>query len=67
MLNEIMDCETDGVGVGYSEYNGLGLSDEEKGVLSSLVRKGIVFNSMKYDSSCSLVSSVMPMYCTTEL
>ena len=62
MLNEIMDCENDGVGMGYSEYDGLEISNEQKGVLSSLVKKGIVYNS--YGNGCD---SSIPMYCTTEM
>ena len=39
LLTEIMECESDGLGMGYSEYDGIGISNQEKGVLSSLIKK----------------------------
>jgi len=47
MLIEIMQGENDGVGNGYGEFDGLGLTPERKGVLSSLIKKGFVYNSME--------------------
>lgn len=44
MLIEIMQCECDGLGRGFSEFDGIGLSPEEKGVLSSLIQKEMVYD-----------------------
>ena len=62
LLNKIMSCEVDGIGMGYSEYDGEGISNEEKGVLSSLIQKELVYDS----HSCSRGErSYIPMYCTS--
>ena len=45
MLKEIQEGENDGVGMGYSEFDGKGLTPEQKGVLGSLVAEGYVYNS----------------------
>ena len=39
LLNDIMLGENDGVCVGYSEYDGFDISNQEKGVLGSLLKK----------------------------
>jgi len=60
LLNSIMLGENDGIGMGYSEYNGEGISNQEKGVLSSLIQKGLVYDSKEdYDEW-----DYEPMYCT---
>jgi len=64
LLNEIMECENDGVGMGYSEYDGQGISNQEKGVLSSLIQKGIVYDSWATEIG---EDDYAPMYCTTDL
>jgi len=56
LLIDIMTGENDGVGMGYSETTGLGLNNLFKGVLSSLVQKGLVYDSEG--------SEDVPMYCT---
>jgi len=61
LLTEIMENELDGVGMGYSEYDGEGISNQTKGVLSSLIQKGVVYNAFDGDDDET------PMYCTTEL
>lgn len=45
MLKEIQEGENDGIGMGYSEFDGKGLNPEQKGVLGSLVAEGYVYNS----------------------
>lgn len=45
MLKDIQQCENDGLGMGYSEFDGVGLTPSEKGVLGSLVAEGYVYNS----------------------
>ncbi len=45
LLHEIMSSELDGLGMGYSEFDGLGLDNESKGVLASLIKKGLVYDS----------------------
>ncbi|QDP61100.1 MAG: hypothetical protein Unbinned5858contig1001_29 [Prokaryotic dsDNA virus sp.] len=44
MLYRIMTCENDGVGHGYSEFerNDGSLTNQDKGVLSSLFQKGLI-------------------------
>ena len=64
LLQEIIDSEADGQNTGYSEYDGLGISNKEKGTLSSLIKKGLVYDSM---ADWSYEDGVVPMYCTTEL
>lgn len=61
LLNDIMLGENDGVCVGYSEYDGLDISNQEKGVLGSLLKKGLV-----YDSNENNINEFdyEPMYCT---
>ena len=61
LLNDIMKGENDGIGMGYSEYDGLVISNEEKGVLGSLLKKGLV-----YDSNDDNINDYdyVPMYCT---
>jgi len=61
LLQEIIECEVDGVGMGYSEYDGFGITNEEKGTLSSLIKKGLVYDSFQDDDEFG------PMYCTTPL
>lgn len=61
LLNEIIESEIDGVGMGYSEFDGFGISNEEKGTLSSLIKKGLVYNSFEHDNE------INSMYCTTDL
>ena len=60
MLRDIQEGETDGIGMGYSEFDGEGLTPEQKGVLGSLVAAGYVYDSFEgqegFDS----------MYCTTQ-
>lgn len=60
MLKEIQEGENDGIGMGYSEFDGVGLTPEEKGVLGSLVAEGYVYNSATgwEDSEA--------MYCSTQ-
>ena len=62
LLNEIISCEVDGIGMGYSEYDGEGISNEEKGVLSSLIQKELVYDS---HISSRGQTSYTPMYCTS--
>ncbi len=59
MLKDIQEGENDGLGMGYSEFDGAGLTPTEKGVLGSLVAAGYVYNSATgwEDSEA--------MYCTT--
>jgi len=64
LLHEIIDSEVDGKNTGYSEFDGLGLNDEDKGVLSSLIKKGLVYNS---NEDLTIEEGWEPMYCTTEL
>ncbi len=45
MLKDIQEGENDGIGMGYSEFDGKGLTPEQKGVLGSLVAEGYVYNS----------------------
>jgi len=45
MLKDIQEGENNGIGMGYSEFDGKGLSPEQKGVLGSLVADGYVYNS----------------------
>jgi hypothetical protein len=56
MLLEIQECENDGLGMGYSEFDGEGLTPQEKGVLGSLVAAGYVYNAQNEGSE--------PMYCS---
>ena len=58
MLIDIMNGENDGVGMGYGETDGLGFTPVQKGVLSSLMQKGFVYNSMDMEIDET------PMYCT---
>ena len=62
LLHEIMSSESDGLGMGYSSFDGLDITNEEKGVLSSLIKKGLV-----YDSTCGeeiIYGEDYRMYCT---
>lgn len=59
MLKDIQDGENDGIGEGYSEFDGIGLTPEEKGVLGSLVAEGYVYNSHEGDPDFEA------MYCST--
>lgn len=62
LLHEIMSSESDGLGMGYSAFDGLDITNEEKGVLSSLIKKGLV-----YDSTCGeeiIDDDDYRMYCT---
>ncbi len=61
LLNDIMLGENDGIGLGYSEYDGLDISNEEKGVLGSLIKKGLVYDSKEDESN---LFDYEPMYCT---
>ena len=64
LLHRIMNCENDGVGMGYSEFDGKGISNVEKGVLSSLIKKELVYDSWEdYIEE----EDYNPMYCTTQL
>ena len=58
LLIDIMTGENDGVGMGYSETTGLGLNNLFKGVLSSLIQKGLVYDSEGGEDMD------IPMYCT---
>lgn len=60
MLKEIQESENDGIGMGYSEFDGVGLSPEEKGVLGSLVAEGYVYNS------ATGWEGVVAMFCSTQ-
>tara|TARA_R110000823_G_scaffold312151_3_gene438649 strand:- start:844 stop:1149 length:306 start_codon:yes stop_codon:yes gene_type:complete len=65
LLIYIMQGENDGIGMGYSEYSGEGISNEEKGVLGSLMKKGFVYDS--YEEYTEEVDGVTgQMYCTTQ-
>jgi len=59
MLKDIQEGENDGIGMGYSEFDGTGLTPEEKGVLGSLVAAGYVYNSFEGQEGFE------PMYCST--
>ena len=59
MLKDIQEGENDGIGMGYSEFDGFCLTPEEKGVLGSLVAEGYVYNSHEEDPFND------PMYCST--
>ena len=59
LLHEIMSSESDGLGMGYSSFDGLDITNEEKGVLSSLIKKGLV-----YDSTDGCEEFEYRMYCT---
>ena len=62
MLKEIIEAEIDGVGRGYSEFKiNSKMANQEKGVLSSLIQKGLVYDS--YDNDEDLGQ----MWCTTSL
>jgi len=61
LLNEIMLGECDGIGMGYSEYDGLNVSNQEKGVLGSLIKKGLVYDSQENNID---EFDYQPMYCT---
>lgn len=61
LLNEIMLGECDGVGMGYGEYDGVDISNEEKGVLGSLIKKGLVYDSKENEIN---EWDYEPMYCT---
>ncbi len=61
LLNEIMLGECDGIGTGYSEYDGLNVSNQEKGVLGSLIKKGLVYDSQENNIN---EFDYQPMYCT---
>jgi len=61
LLNEIMLGECDGIGMGYGEYDGLNASNEEKGVLGSLIKKGLVYDSKSHEAN---LFDYEPMYCT---
>ena len=58
LLAEIQDSERDGIGMGYSEFDGFGLTPQMKGVLGSLIAQGYVYNSVAdWDED--------PQYCST--
>ena len=59
MIREIQESEKDGIGMGYSEFDGKNLTPEQKGVLGSLVAEGYVYNSFEGQEGCDA------MYCTT--
>ena len=59
LLHEIMSSEADGLGMGYSSFDGLEIDNETKGVLSSLIKKGLV-----YDSTDGCEEFEYRMYCT---
>lgn len=59
MIKDIQEGENDGIGMGYSEFDGAGLTPIEKGVLGSLIAAGYVYNSFEGQEGCE------PMYCTT--
>jgi hypothetical protein len=61
LLNDIMLGENDGIGMGYSEYDGLDISNEQKGVLGSLLKKGLVYDSNEGNTNDF---DYLPMYCT---
>ena len=58
LLQEIQEHEVDGINMGYSEYDGKGISNQEKGVLSSLIQKGLVYDSYEHDDDFD------SMYCS---
>jgi hypothetical protein len=58
MLIDIMNDESDGVGMGYSGFDGKGLNNLFKGVLSSLIQKGLVYDSEGNEDMG------LPMYCS---
>ena len=59
MLRDIQEGENDGLGMGYSEFDGEGLTPQEKGTLGSLIAGGYVYNSATgWEDSDA-------MYCTT--
>ena len=60
MLKDIQEGENDGIGMGYSEFDGEGLAPEQKGVLGSLVAAGYVYDSFKGQEGFEA------MYCTTQ-
>ena len=62
LLNEIMECEVDGIGMGYSEYDGENISNQDKGVLSSLIQKGLVYDSQQWNKDDR---GYCPMYCSS--
>lgn len=62
LLNEIMLGELDGIGMGYGEYDGLNASNQEKGVLGSLIKKGLVYDSQGHNVN---EFNYEPMYCTS--
>ena len=62
LLNEIMLGENDGVGMGYGEYDGVNASNQEKGVLGSLIKKGLVYDSQEDNVN---EFDYEPMYCTS--
>ena len=59
MVKDSQEGENDGLGMGYSEFDGAGLTPEQKGVLGSLVAAGYVYNSFEGQDGFE------PMYCTT--
>jgi len=59
MIKDIQEGENDGVGMGYSEFDGAGLTPYQKGVLGSLVAGGYVYNSFEGQEGFDA------MYCTT--
>ena len=60
MLKRIQNLEVDGIGMGFSEFDGYNLTPQEKGVLSSLIQKGIVYDSTDGDQDFPT-----PMYCSS--
>jgi hypothetical protein len=64
LLQEIIESEIDGIGSGYSEFDGIGITNKQKGILSSLIKKGLIYDSMEDFAGDD---GVTPMYCTTDL
>lgn len=60
MLKRIQNLEVDGIGMGFSDFDGYNLTPQEKGVLSSLIQKGIVYDSTEGEDDYPT-----PMYCSS--
>ena len=60
MLKDIQEGENDGIGMGYSEFDGKGLTQEEQAILDSLLAGGYVYNS------ATGWEDTEAMYCSTQ-
>ena len=49
LLQEIMNSELEGLGTGFSIFDGDDIHRNEKWLLSSLIRKGLVYDSTEGD------------------